>query len=121
MIEFLGVEEKVYQLLVNFYGFFACVEVYRTQIVDSRMFIINIKKTEKGKDSLNKTRIQLKVYASSPNIQTKEEKESLGERINYNMRKSIVDSFKSENISNKLYNPAFSDSYSFTTANVEWV
>ena len=83
--------------------------------------IINIKKTEKGKDSLNKTRIQLKVYASSPNIQTKEEKESLGERINYNMRKSIVDSFKSENISNKLYNPAFSDSYSFTTANVEWV
>ena len=83
--------------------------------------IINIKKIEKGKDALNKTRIQLKVYASCPNIQTREEKESIGDRINYNMRKSIVDSFKSENISNKLYNPAFSDSYSFTTANVEWV
>jgi hypothetical protein len=83
--------------------------------------IINIKKTEKGKDALNKTRIQLKVYASCPNIPTREEKESIGDRINYNMRKSIVKSFKSENISNKLYNTAFSDSYSFTTANVEWV
>ena len=83
--------------------------------------IINIKKIEKGKDALNKTRIQLKVYASCPNIPTREEKESIGDRINYNMRKSIVKSFKSENISNKLYNPAFSDSYSFTTANVEWV
>ena len=83
--------------------------------------IINIKKTEKGKDALNKTRIQLKVYASCPNIPTREEKESIGDRINYNMRKSIVKSFKSENITNKLYNPAFSDSYSFTTANVEWV
>ena len=83
--------------------------------------IINIKKTEKGKDALNKTRIQLKVYASCPNIPTREEKESIGDRINYNMRKSIVKSFKNENITNKLYNPAFSDSYSFTTANVEWV
>ena len=80
-----------------------------------------IKKIEKGKDTLNKTRIQLKVYASCPNIQTLEEKESIGDRINYNMRKSIVKSFKNENITNKLYNPAFSDSYSFTTANVEWV
>ena len=83
--------------------------------------IINIKQTPKGKDAFNKTRIQLKVYASCPNIQTREEKESIGDRINYNMRKSIVKSFKSENITNKLYNPAFSDSYSFTTANVEWV
>ena len=83
--------------------------------------IINIKQTVKGKDAFNKTRIQLKAYASCPNMGTKEEKESMGDRINYNMRKSIVKSFKSENISNKLYNPAFSDSYSFTTANVEWV
>ena len=83
--------------------------------------IINIKRTVKGKDAFNKTRIQLKVYASCPNIQTREEKESIGDRINYNMRKSIVKSFKSENISNKLYNPAYSDNYSFTTANVEWV
>ena len=75
----------------------------------------------KGKDSFNRTRIQLKIYASSPNVKTKEEKEAVGDRINYNVRKSITQSFKSENITNKLFNPAFSNKYSFTTANVVWV
>ncbi|ADC46818.1 hypothetical protein mru_0967 [Methanobrevibacter ruminantium M1] len=83
--------------------------------------IIKIAQTFKGKDNFNKTRIQLKVYASSKIIKTKEEKESAGDRINYNMRRAITNSFKTENISNRLFNPAFSDSYSFTTANVEWV
>ncbi len=83
--------------------------------------IIKIERTFKGKDAFNKTRIQLKVYASCPNLKTKEEKESLGESINYNIRKSITKSFKTENITNKLYNPAFSNSYSFTTAQVEWL
>lgn len=83
--------------------------------------IINITQSIKGKDAFNKTRIQLKIYASSPNIKTKEEKESIGDRINYNVRKSISNSFKTENITNKLFNPAFSNKYSFTTANVVWV
>ena len=83
--------------------------------------IIKISQTIKGKDSFNKTRIQLKVYASSQEIKTKEEKESAGDRINYNMRKSITNSFKTENITNRLFNPAFSNKYSFTTANVEWI
>jgi len=83
--------------------------------------IINISKTEKGLDGLNKTRIQIKVYLTSPNVKTKKEKDSLGDRVNYNIRKSITKSFKTENISNKLYNPAFSKKYSFTTADVEWI
>ena len=83
--------------------------------------IIKISQTIKGKDSFNKTRIQLKVYASSQEITTKEEKESAGDRINYNMRKSISNSFKTENITNRLFNLAFSNKYSFTTANVEWI
>ena len=83
--------------------------------------IIRIIQTNKGKDSFDKTRIQLKVYASSAMIKTREEKESAGDRINYNIRKSITNSFKSENITNRLFNPAFSNRYSFTTANVEWV
>ena len=73
------------------------------------------------KDNFNRTRIQLKIYASSPEVKTKEEKEAVGDRINYNVRKSITQSFKSENITNKLFNPAFSNKYSFTTANVVWV
>lgn len=83
--------------------------------------IIRITQTKKGKDSFDKTRIQLKVYASSAMIKTREEKESAGDRINYNIRKSITNSFNSENITNRLFNPAFSNRYSFTTANVEWV
>ncbi|MBQ3473646.1 MAG: hypothetical protein IJH35_06230 [Methanobrevibacter sp.] len=83
--------------------------------------IVKISQTVKGKDNFNRTRIQLKIYASSPDIKTKEEKESAGDRINYNVRRSITNSFETENITNKLFNPAFSNKYSFTTANVVWV
>ena len=83
--------------------------------------IVKISQSIKGKDNFNRTRIQLKIYASSPDIKTKEEKDSAGDRINYNVRKSITHSFKTENITNKLFNPAFSNKYSFTTANVVWV
>ena len=83
--------------------------------------IVKINQTIKGHDNFNRTRIQLKIYASSPYVKTKEEKEAIGDRINYNVRKSITQSFKSENITNKLFNPAFSNKYSFTTANVVWV
>ena len=83
--------------------------------------IIKITQSIKGKDNFNRTRIQLKIYASSQDVKTKEEKESVGDRINYNARKSIANSFQTENITNKLFNPAFSNKYSFTTANVVWV
>ena len=83
--------------------------------------IVKITQSIKGKDNFNRTRIQLKIYASSPDVKTKEEKESVGDRINYNVRKSIANSFKTEYITNKLFNPAFSNKYSFTTANVVWV
>ena len=83
--------------------------------------IVKISQSTMGKDSFNKTRIQLKIYAYSPDVNTKEEKESVGDRINYNVRKSIVNSFKTENITNRLFNPAFSNKYSFTTANVVWI
>ncbi len=89
--------------------------------LEKNIKIVNISQSIKGKDSFNRTRIQLKIYASSPNVKTKEEKEAVGDRINYNVRKSITQSFKSENITNKLFNPAFSNKYSFTTANVVWV
>ena len=62
----------------------------------------------------------MKIYASSSDVRTKEEEEAVGDRINYNVRKSITESFKSENITNKLFNPAISNKYSFTTANVVW-
>lgn len=83
--------------------------------------IIKIDKKIQKTDKYNKTRIQLKVYASSPDINSKEDKESTGDRINYNIRKCISESFNSENLSNALYNPSFTPHYSFTTANVQWI
>ena len=39
--------------------------------------IIKINQTIKGKDNFNRTRIQLKIYASSPDVRTKEQKEAI--------------------------------------------
>ena len=46
---------------------------------------------------------------------------SIGDRINYNLRKSIAISFNSTPSTNRLYNPVFSQHYVYTTANVKWV
>lgn len=71
--------------------------------------------------SYQKTKIQLIAYVSAPGISQKTYKDSLGSRINYYMRRSISKSFGTENITNSLYNPAFSPKYVFTTADVRWV
>lgn len=63
--------------------------------------------------------IQIKVSASFQ--MNKAERDCEGDRINYYVRKSICKSFKTENLTNVYYNPAFSDHYYFTTSNVEWV
>ena len=88
----------------------------------SSVKIIKIEKTNNGfHDVYNRTRIQLRVYASSPDLKTTSDKNSAGDRINYYVRKNIANSFKTENLSNNLYNPSFSTNYVFTTANVQWV
>jgi len=72
-------------------------------------------------DVYNRTRLQLRVFASSPDLKTTSDKNSAGSRINYYVRKSIANSFNTEHLSNNLYNPSFSTNYVFTTANVQWV
>ncbi len=49
------------------------------------------------------------------------DKTSVGDRINYYLRKSLATSFNSTDSTNDLYNPVFSDHYIFTTANVKWI
>ncbi|KZX15120.1 hypothetical protein [Methanobrevibacter filiformis] len=85
--------------------------------------LLKIEQINQGFDSnYNKTKIQLKIYVSSSyNILNRADKESIGDRINFNARKSIATIFKTTNLSNALYNPAFSNNYRFTTANVQWV
>lgn len=84
--------------------------------------IINISYNELGKDNnYDKNRIQFKVYAKTTNEFTAKELISIGDRINYNLRKSIAVSFNTTSSTNKLYNPVFSNHYVYTTANVKWI
>ena len=84
--------------------------------------IVNISYSEIGFDNaFDKKKIQFKVYATSSKDFSKKQKDSIGDRINYNLRKSIAISFNSTSSTNKLYNPVFSPHYVFTTANVKWV
>ncbi|MDR3222803.1 MAG: hypothetical protein LBT66_03565 [Methanobrevibacter sp.] len=83
--------------------------------------ILKIVKTDMGFDNnYNKKRIQLRVYASSSSLKSSD-KNSAGDRINYNARKTISSTFKNENSSNPLYNPCFSNNYVITTGDVQWI
>ncbi len=84
--------------------------------------LVNVSYLEIGMDNnYNKKRIQFKVYAKSSKEFNSDELVSIGDRINYNLRKSVAISFNSTDATNKLYNPVFSQHYVFTTANVKWV
>ena len=84
--------------------------------------LVNVSYLEMGMDNnYNKKRIQFKVYAKSSKDFNSDELVSIGDRINYNLRKSVAISFNSTDATNKLYNPVFSQHYVFTTANVKWV
>lgn len=84
--------------------------------------IVNISYSELGLDkNYDKKKIQFKVYASCSKDFSKKELDSIGDRINYNLRKSLAVTFNSTSSTNKLFNPVFSPHYVFTTANVKWV
>ena len=84
--------------------------------------IVNISYNDLGYDNnYEKKKIQFKVYAKTSSRFDSKELVSIGDRINYNLRKSIAISFNSSASTNKLYNPVFSPHYVYTTANVKWV
>lgn len=91
-------------------------------LIPSSVEIINVSYVDMGYDSnFDKQKIQFKVYAHTSKDLSKKELDSIGDRINYNLRKSIALTFESTKATNKLYNPVFSNHYIFTTANVKWV
>jgi len=67
-----------------------------------------------------KTKIQLRIHASSPHLADKSDRNCMGDRINFYARKKICESFHTENLTNSFFNPAFSNNYVFTTADVRW-
>lgn len=84
--------------------------------------IVNVSYAQMGHDNVyGRDKIQFKVYATSSVDFNKKELDSIGDRINYNLRKSIAVSFNTAGAGNKLYNPAFSPHYVYTTANVKWI
>jgi len=84
--------------------------------------IVNISYEDMGYDSnFEKKWIRFKVYAKTSGRFNNDELVSIGDRINYNLRKSIAITFNSTPSTNKLYNPVFSPHYVYTTANVKWV
>ncbi|SDA39448.1 hypothetical protein [Methanobrevibacter millerae] len=91
-------------------------------LIPSSVEIVNISYTDMGYDSkFEKTKIQFKVYAHASKDFDKKELDSIGDRINYNLRKSLAQTFETSKSTNKLYNPVFSPHYVFTTANVKWI
>ena len=84
--------------------------------------IINVSYNDLGYDNnYDKKRIQFKVYAKTSSRFSHDELVSIGDRINFNIRKSLALSFNSTASTNKLYNPVFSSHYVYTTANVKWI
>lgn len=84
--------------------------------------IVNVSYNDLGMDNgYGKKKIQFKVYARASKQYSKSELDSIGDRINYNLRKSLAISFNTTSSTNKLYNPVFSPHYVFTTANIKWL
>jgi hypothetical protein len=90
-------------------------------ISPSDVKIIKIDYMDQGYNPLyNRTKIQLRIYASGPPL-NKTDLNCLGDRINYHVRRSICEVFNTQNLTNSLFNPAFSDKYVFTTGDVQWI
>lgn len=119
-----GVNEAVGISSTGFYpeGSFADYPYTKAMLlIPYSVDIINISYQELNDTTYDKKWIQFKVYAKSSEKFTNDELDSIGDRINFYLRKSIAISFNSTSSTNSLYNPVFSPHYVFTTANVKWV
>ena len=88
----------------------------------SKVVFIKMYYTNEGFDKkYQKIKLKLKIVASAPSLKSDKEKTCAGDRINYYARKSICEAFKTEELTNVYYNPAFSSRYRITTAEVEWI
>lgn len=97
------------------------IENHPRLISPSSVKIININYKNFGfNTTYNKTRIQFHITASCPTVE-EQDKNPIGDRINYYARKRISESFGTSNQTNAAFNPAYSNKYVFTTADVKWV
>jgi hypothetical protein len=98
------------------------VEIHPRLKTGSKVTFIRVGHEKGGYDpTYRKNKIKLKIYASAPSLEYFDDRNCIGDRINYYVRKCICDSFNTENLTNIYYNPAFSDRYYITTSEVVWV
>lgn len=91
-------------------------------ISPSNVKIVKVDYVNNGYNSTyRKIKIQLRIWASAPSVENEGDRNCLGDRINYHARKSICESFQTQNMTNTIYNPVFTRKYVFTTADVKWV
>ncbi len=94
---------------------------HKRLLIPSNVKIIKIDYSNQGfNEKYNKTKIQFKISASAPSV-TDSDRNALGDRVNFYVRKSICESFGTSAETNNMYNPAFSNRYIFTTVDVTWV
>lgn len=90
-------------------------------ISPSGVKIIRIEYKNEGFQPLyNRTKIQLRIYASASNMNLTD-LNPLGDRINYHARRSICKAFQTVDLTNAFFNPAFTNKYVITTADVKWI
>ena len=90
-------------------------------ISPSGVKIVKIEYIDQGFDKLyNRTKIQLNIYATTSRMNSSD-LNCLGDRINYHARRGISETFNTQDLTNSFFNPAFSNRYIFTTADVKWV
>jgi uncharacterized protein (UPF0333 family) len=98
------------------------IETHPQLLNPSTVKIININYKNFGFNSTyNKIRIQLRITASCPTVKNPADRNPLGDRINFYARKRICELFGTSSQTNIAFNPAYSNRYVFTTADVKWI
>ncbi len=88
----------------------------------SKVVFVRLEYQKEGYDpTYQRTKIKLKIFASATAVKKFEDRNCIGDRINYYARMSICKTFKKEHLTNIYYNPAFSDRYVITTSEVSWI
>ena len=102
-------------------SFYNSIEKHPRILSPNQVKIIKIDYKNFGFDSYyNKIKIQIHITASASTVNL-DDKNPLGDRINFYTRKRICESFSTSNLTNREFNPAYSKKYVFTTSEVKWI
>ncbi|QHN08153.1 hypothetical protein [Methanothermobacter sp. THM-2] len=83
--------------------------------------VLRVELIDEGYNSTyGRRKFRLRAWLSGPPMESSL-RESLSDRVNFCMRRSISRTFRTENLTGTYHNPALSDHYVFTTSEAVWV